>query len=368
MSAARARVFVTLLGLVAPSSLPAQTADPLFAGVRWAPQPPGSRPAGIGGAFAAVADGGKASYFNPAGLAQVPLKELELSFADPWVSGGVKLGALRFGAYATRNSHEPAPGTLDWTFSELGIGVGVAPLDRLKLGVSAAWSGLELAGRRTALGASGQETLLAEVSGEDRRLRVTAGALWTIYAREVHGLPSVRLGLAYQRGFDWRAQLSEPGPGGTLSRSIDVRRPSVLTAALSYYGTSQWSFFAQGDVIRYGEVLGAVRRNGGSGARDFEIGDAIEPRLGTELAIPLTCGCGTVKLRGGLQYLSPGTLVYTGADPVLEQLFGARSWRTVASLGASFFAEYFGRALRFDLDSKDLLEGPALSLGVVLRF
>lgn len=147
-----------------------------------------------------------------------------------------------------------------------------------------------------------------------------------------------------------------------------MRRPSVLTAGLAWYGSDRWSFYAQGDVIRYGEVLTTLRRNAGSAARDFDINDAIEPRAGSEFAFPLSCGCGTVKLRAGLQYLSPGTLVYSGSDAVLEQAFGTRPWRAVASFGASFFAEYFGRALRLDLDSKDLFDGPALSFGIVWRF
>jgi len=370
----RARVAFTLLGCLASAPAFGQTLDPLFAGVRWAPRAPGSRPAGMGGAFAAVADGGKAAYFNPAGLAQIPLKELELSSGDPWLSGGVKLGVLRVAAYATRSPREaqslPAsvPGSFEMKFSEYGFGVGVAPIHRLKLGVSAGWSGVEIAGRRTALAPNGQETLLAEVSGEDRQLRLTAGALLTLFSTATRGLPSVRLGLGYQRGFDWRAQMSESGPAGLVRRGIDVRRPSVLTAGLAWYGTDQWSFFAQGDVIRYGEVMGALRRNVGSAARNFDIPDVIEPRVGSEMAVALSCGCGTLKLRGGVQYLSPGTLVYTGADPVLQDTFGLHSWRAVASLGASFFAEYFGKALRFDVDSKDVFQGPAMSFGVVLRF
>jgi len=374
MCAPRARLLAGLLVCLAPASALAQTLDPLFAAVRWAPRPPGSRPSGMGGAFAAVADGGKATYYNPAGLAQIPLKELELSSGDQWISGGAKLGVFRVVAYGTRSPREAlslnasVPGSLETRFSEFGFGIGVAPVHRLKLGVSAGWDGLEIAGRRTALAPDGRETLLAEVSGEDRQVRVTAGALLTLFSTATRGLPSVRLGLAYQRGFDWRAQMSETGPAGMAQRTIDLRRPSVLTAGLAWYGTDQWSVFAQGDVIRYGEVMGALRRNVGGAARNFDIPDVIEPRVASEMAIPLSCGCGTLKVRGGLQYLSPGTLVYTGADPVLQDTFGVRSWRGVASLGASFFAEYFGKALRFDIDSKDLFQGPQLSFGVVLRF
>jgi hypothetical protein len=182
-------------------------------------------------------------------------------------------------------------------------------------------------------------------------------------------LPSLRLGLTYQPGFDWSAEMAEAGVAAGARRTIDVRRPSLITAGLAFYGSDQWSFFAQGDVVRYGEVLGSLRRNVGSAAaRGFDINDAIEPRVGSEMAVPLSCGCGTVKLRAGLHYRSPGTLVYAGSDAALEQAFGVRSWRAVASVGASFFAEHFGRALRLDLDSKDVFEGPALSFGIVWRF
>ena len=94
----------------------------------------------------------------------------------------------------------------------------------------------------------------------------------------------------------------------------------------------------------------------------------MEPRLGTEFATPLRCGCGTVKLRAGLHYESPGNLRYLGSDPVLHDAFRVRSWRTTVTAGASFFAEYFGNAVRLDVDSRDLLDGPALSAGVVWRF
>jgi hypothetical protein len=75
-----------------------------------------------------------------------------------------------------------------------------------------------------------------------------------------------------------------------------------------------------------------------------------------------------VKLRGGLHYRSPGTLLYEGADPVLSRAFAPGSWRTVGTLGASFSSEYYGHGIRLDLDSRDLVHGPDLSFGVVWRF
>jgi hypothetical protein len=40
----------------------------------------------------------------------------------------------------------------------------------------------------------------------------------------------------------------------------------------------------------------------------------------------------------------------------------------VATLGASFVGEYFGRAIRLDVDSADLARGPHLSVGASVRF
>jgi hypothetical protein len=75
-----------------------------------------------------------------------------------------------------------------------------------------------------------------------------------------------------------------------------------------------------------------------------------------------------VRLRGGLHYRSPGTLRYLGPDPILRRTFAPESWRTVATLGASFFAEHMGHALSLDIDSRDVFEGPDLSFGIVWRF
>jgi hypothetical protein len=121
-------------------------------------------------------------------------------------------------------------------------------------------------------------------------------------------------------------------------------------------------------VILYSEVLTSLERNIGEAALDFSLPSTVEPRIGTEFVAPLWCGCGVVRLRGGLHYRSPGTLRYVGADPILRRTFAQESWRTVASLGASLFGEHFGNALRFDVDVRDVFEGPDLSFGVVWRF
>jgi hypothetical protein len=75
-----------------------------------------------------------------------------------------------------------------------------------------------------------------------------------------------------------------------------------------------------------------------------------------------------MKARAGLHYRSPGTLQYDGGDPATAAAFAPGKWRTVASLGVSFLTEHFGNALRLDLDSKDLFEGPEISFGIAWRF
>ena len=73
-------------------------------------------------------------------------------------------------------------------------------------------------------------------------------------------------------------------------------------------------------------------------------------------------------MRAGLHYESPGTLVFNGSDPELRDAFRVRSWRTTVTMGVSLFAEHFGNALRIDVDSRDVVNGPALSVGAVWRF
>ena len=116
------------------------------------------------------------------------------------------------------------------------------------------------------------------------------------------------------------------------------------------------------------QVLASLERNIGEAALDYSLPSTVEPRIGGEFAAPLWCGCGVVRLRGGLHYRSPGTLRYLGPDPVMRRTFPQESWRTVASLGASLMAEHFGNALRFDVDVRDVFEGPDMSFGVVWRF
>jgi hypothetical protein len=151
--------------------------------------------------------------------------------------------------------------------------------------------------------------------------------------------------------------------------AIGVRRPTLITAGFAWRAVDRWTFLAQGDVVRHSEVVDSLERNVGvAAAAGFRLPNVVEPRLGAEFSTPLWCGCGSVKLRGGLHYRSPGTLRYEGSEEAAARTFSPGAWTTVATLGVSLFAEYDGHGIRLDLDSRDVIDGPDLSFGIVWRF
>ena len=373
-AASRSAWSAALLALVCASPLAAQTNDPLFAGWRWAPPSVGSRPAGMGGAFVGMADSVKAAVVNPAGLTLIPITEIGLSSGPAWIGVGVGRPRVRLAGYFTDADaghvelEDVAPGrvgSLDGSNREAGLALGVSLTPRLKLGGSLATTRLSLDGERRVPGPEGSELTAASVTADDTHVRASAGLLLVLVGANARALPSLRLGVSWQPGFDWAADMTEEA---SATRTISFRRPTLISTGLAWRPSDRWSIVAQGDVILYSEVLTSLERNIGEAALDFSLPSTVEPRIGTEFAAPLWCGCGVVRLRGGLHYRSPGTLRYLGPDPILRRTFAQESWRTVASLGASLFAEHFGNALRLDVDVRDVFEGPDLSFGVVWRF
>jgi hypothetical protein len=342
----------------------AQTDDAVWAGWRWAPPAPGSRAGGFGGSFVAIADGVTATQLNPAGITSIPEWEVNLSSNPRWLAAGRDLRHVWLAGYLTRTEEigqppgETSPRFQESHAWEAGLGLAARPTTRLRVGVAFAWTHLDLESQPSE----------AAVTADDAHLRVTAGALITLMGARSPSLPSLRLGLSYQPGFDWTAQMAGGRAGRDVPASIALRRPTVVSAGLAFRPADRWTLTAQGDLIRYREVVTSLRANVGDRADGFLLPDAIEPRIGVEFTAPLWCGCGIVRVRGGLQYVSPGTLRYEGADPTTRQAFTPTHYRTVVGLGASFSSEHFGNALRLDIDSRDLVEGPQLSFGIVWRF
>lgn len=372
--ASRAGVFLLLLACASPTA--AQTDDPVFAGYRWAPPVVGSRPAGMGGAFVGMADSVKAAVVNPAGLTLIPITEISLSSGPYWAGVGVGRPGIRLAGYYTEYDDvhtdlgDVAPGRsgfLDSNTREAGLAVGVSLTPRLKLGGSIATMRLRMDGERRVPGPEGNELTAARVTADETQWRGSAGLLLVLVGANTRALPSLRLGVSWQPGYDSDAQITEETDGNP--RTIALRRPTLVSTGLAWRASDRWSVVAQGDVILYGEVMGSLERNiGEEAALDFSLPSTVEPRFGAEFAAPLWCGCGSVRFRGGLHYRSPGTLRYVGSDLILRRTFAPESWRTVASLGASFFTEHYGNALRLDFDVRDVFEGPNFSFGVVWRF
>jgi hypothetical protein len=356
--------------LLSAASGRAQTSDPLFAGFRFAPPSVGSRPAGMGGAFVALADDAKAAVVNPAGLTLIPIRELGGSLGPPWLSASTGRPGLRLAGYVTRFDEsqvelaEEAPpfqGSLTSSVLEAGLAAGVQLHPRLRVGGSLAWSRLRLDGAR--LAAADGASPAASVEADEGALRGSVGVTVLIAGRTTRAIPALRLGVSYQPGFDWRARYSD----AQGAREIEVRRPTLVSFGLAWRASGRWAVMGQGDVIRYSEVRDTLSRNSPED-EGFRMPNVIEPRLGTEFATPLSCGCGIVRVRAGVHYQAPGTLGYEGLDPARRLAFADRSWRTVATLGASFVSEYSGNGLRLDVDSRDVFEGPELSFGIAWRF
>jgi hypothetical protein len=363
--------------LAIPPAAGAQTTDPIFARWSWAPPDLGGRPSGLGGAFVGLADGSHATYANPAGLGLIPLSEVSLHSGGPWLAAGRRLRVGTIGGYAARpqdtavdltglGGGPPARGgSLRGSVREAGFSLAAHPFPRIWVGATAALSRLEFEGQRLDFGDRGMSTPAAFVEGEDTRVRMTAGMLITLLGRRGRALPMLRFGLAYQPGVDWSVRAGSP----SASRDIDVRRPSLVSVGLAWRANGRWSFTTQGDFIRFSQVVDTLSRNAGaSAAAGFSLPDTLEPRLGAEYGAPLWCGCGIVRLRGGIHYRSPGTLRYSGPDSATAEAFTNRPWRTEVAFGGSFYTEHFNNALRLDFDARDVFEGRELSFGVAWRF
>jgi hypothetical protein len=357
----------------------AQTTDPIFARWSWAPPELGGSPSGVGGAFVAVADGTRASYLNPAGLALIPLSEVGLSSGEPWLGAARRVNPLlgmRLGAYVAELEDRrvdlaglggPAPtgGSLGASVREAGLSLAAHPIARVRVGGTVSWSRQKLDGERLVFDDRGGGTPAAAVQGETTRVRLTAGMLVGLLGRGGRALPSLRFGLAYQPGFDWSAQMTSAGS----TTSIDVRRPSLLSAGLYWRANDRWSFATQADYIRYSEVVDTLTRNvGPAAAAGFSLPSTVEPRFGAEYGVTLWCGCGVVRLRAGVHYQAPGTLRYDGTDPVAVQAFPNRRWHAAAAFGGSFYTEHFANAIRLDVDARDVFDQRTLSVGLAWRF
>ena len=211
-----------------PLTAAGQTDEPVFADWRANPLTIGSRPAGMGGAFVAVADDARAAFINPAGLTQIPITELSISSGRPWLGIASGRRRLRFAAYYTRAEQEqlpelagaPRPALQPATW-EAGVAAGFQPFRLVRLGIGVAYRSLEIEQE-----GAGTETHPL-VGGSDSEVRVTLGALVDLIPARVVGSSPFKLGVSVQPGVSFRI----PRPG---QPEVEIRRPTVAAAGLSW--------------------------------------------------------------------------------------------------------------------------------------
>ena len=187
----------------------------------------------------ALADGLKAAYANPAGLTLIPVSEAQYSSSETWFAAGTGRARFRMAGYFTRTGFERAESrdfgagaaVLDRSVTEAGLAFGAEVVPRLRVGASAAWSRLDVDG--------------PTITADKARIRMSAGVMLLVVGRDSRSLPSVRLGVSYQPGFNWSGQApsaSDPAE----SRSIDIRRPAVINGGVAWRVSDRWSYTVQG--------------------------------------------------------------------------------------------------------------------------
>lgn len=391
------------VALAAPAG--AQTSDILFGGWSWRSRDPGSRPAGLGGAYVAVADSIRTAGVNPAGIALVPKTEVAAGTAALWAGIGHSLRrttassaptgpAVPTGTVGTRPTQPGAPGTpvpcapsrqsrpwalavfaertgtqdsevdvvrgpgrsesgrLSSSAEEIGASLarGIAPW--LDLGVTVAWRHVRMDGRSAVVDLAGDELSRITLGADANKARGIAGALATFGpARDP---TAFRIGVAYHHDLiGWSVERTAidrvRGEVTAAPRRIRIEEPPVLAAGAAWRLSDTWLVSAEVDYIWYDRVRRALERNTGATAGPFRLPNGVEPRLGIELTRPSPTG-GSYKLRAGIRRETSGRLDYAGEDASLRQAFAAPPAAFRAGAGASLLGEFYENAFRFDLD------------------
>jgi hypothetical protein len=399
-SRAWSRALLVVLALGLPVRARAQTSDIVFGGWSWRARDPGSRPAGLGGAYVAVADSIRTAAINPAGIALVPKAELSVGTSALWAGIGI---SLRHTAPATPTGPAgPAPvttrptqpgrpvpcapprqtrplalalfveqsvnqdnqidvvrgpslsesGTLSSTTETAGLTLARGLTPWLDLGATVTWRHVQMDGQSTLVDLAGDELSQITIGGDANKARAIAGALATF--GPLTDPTAFRLGVAYQRDIvGWsvertaidrvRGVVSGPTP-------IDLEEPPVLTAGAAWRVSDTWLVSGEVDYIWYDRIGRALARNTDlATASGFRLGNGVEPRLGLEMTTSSPLG-GDFKLRAGIRRETSGRLAYAGSNIALQQAFAAAPSAFRAGGGASLLGEFYENAFRLDVD------------------
>ncbi|HUG54138.1 MAG TPA: hypothetical protein VMR21_11065 [Vicinamibacteria bacterium] len=389
----RTLVPLVLLAAGVPALARGQTSDVLFGGWTWRPRDQGSRPAGFGGSYVAVADSVRTAAVNPAGIALIPNAEAAGGTAALWAGLGYSLRpravALPVPPMRPAQATEPPPcepgrqsrpwalavfaeqaldqenqidvvrgpglsesGRLFATAEEVGASVakGVAPW--LNLGVTVAWRHVRLEGQSAVRDLSGAEVSRVILGGDSNKARAIAGALLTFGPES--DPTAFRIGLAYHQDlFQWSVERTAiDAVAGTVSgpRTIQVSEPPVLAAGVAWRLSDAWLVSAELDYVWYERVQRALESNTDAATADqFRLRSGFEPRFGIETTRPSPTG-GYFKLRGGVRRETSGRLQHVGGEGALRQAFEAPPAAFRAAIGASLLGEFYENGFRLDVD------------------
>jgi hypothetical protein len=400
-------VMVAVIAATFPTPGGAQTPDVLFGGWSWRSRDLGSRPAGLGGAYVAVADSLRTATINPAGIALIPSAELAAGTANLWAGAGFSLRRTSKGAAGPPGPTPAAPagpvaerptqpgagvvvpcaparqtrpwavalfaeqavrqesqvevvrgpglsesGLLSSTAEEVGLSLARGLMPWLDFGVTASWRHVRMEGESAVLNLAGDELSRIVIGGDSNKARGVAGLLATF--GPASDPTAFRLGLAYHQDLvAWKVErtaIDRVGGVVTGPQTIDVEEPPVLAAGAALRLSDTWLFTGEVDYIWYERVTRSLARNTDAAtASPFRLGNRLEPRLGIEMTRPSPTG-GYFKVRAGIRRETPGRLAYEGTDPTLIQAFGQTGDAFRAGAGASLLGEFYENGFRFDID------------------
>jgi hypothetical protein len=400
----RAVGLAMVMAAVLPAPAGAQTSDVVFGEWSWRSRDPGSRPAGLGGAYVAVADSVRTAAINPAGVALIPKAELAAGTANLWAGIGYSLRrgtapvrpagpAAPVGPVAGRPTQPAVPavpcaparqtrpwavalfaeqavtqenqvdvvrgparsesGSLSSRAEEAGLTLARGLVPWLDLGVTVTWSHVRLEGQSAVTNLEGDELSRVLIGGDANKARGVVGLLATF--GPASDPTAFRLGAAYHRDLlGWSVERTEiDRVAGAVSgpRTIDIEEPPVLAAGAAFRVSDTWLLTGEVDYIWYDQVRRTLERNTDAAtASAFRLRNRLEPRLGIELTKPSPTG-GYFKIRAGIRRETAGRLAYDGTDAALRQAFGEpppAAFR--AGAGASLLGEFYENGFRFDVD------------------
>jgi hypothetical protein len=395
-----------IVGLVAalPAQAGAQTSDIVFGAWSWRSRDAGSRPAGLGGAYVAVADSIRTVAVNPAGVALIPKAELAAGTANLWAgigyslrrasTGVVPAGPATPGGPVTGRPTQPgsvpavpcAParqtrpwaialfaekavtqenqvdvvrgpgrsesGSLSSSAEEGGLSLARGLMPWLDFGVTVTWSHARLEGQSAVSNLAGDELSRVILGGDANKARGIVGLLATF--GPANDPTAFRIGAAYHHDLlRWSVERTEIDRVGGLvagPRTIDIEEPPVLAAGAALRLSDIWLFSGEVDYIWYDEVRRTLARNTDAAtASAFRLRNRFEPRLGIELTRPSPTG-GYFKVRAGIRRETAGRLGYDGTDLALRQAFAEPPSAIRAAAGASLLGEFYENGFRFDVD------------------